>query len=183
MLFSNPWIRCTRGSTRLYPILAFELLIVTTRRHMSARSFLSLGTTLSSLARAALALRSANWVGPRRITRIPSDFTVELEHLLTEETSVVHISRVKPYAGSPVEMREISEFTDRVWYAVDKIKDVRETYTDFEALVSWKGLSTASDTWEPLPVMFEDVPTKVRNYLNRRRATATMRKDKLSLGL
>lgn len=30
-------------------------------------------------------MMSASWVGPRRITKIQSDFTVEVEHLMTHE--------------------------------------------------------------------------------------------------
>ncbi len=72
---------------------------------------------------------STNWLGPRRISRILSDFTVEIEHLLTSATAFVHVFRVKPYAnasvGTPAQMQEVAEFTDRIWYSVDKIKEVR----------------------------------------------------------
>ncbi len=37
---------------------------------------------------------STNWIGPRRVSRILSDFTVELEHLLTGTTAVVHVCRI-----------------------------------------------------------------------------------------
>ncbi len=72
---------------------------------------------------------STHWVGPRRISRILSDFTVEIEHLLTNATAVVHVCRVKSYAdtsvGTPAEMQEVAEFTDPIWYSVDNIKDIR----------------------------------------------------------
>ncbi len=58
-----------------------------------------------------------------RIFRILSDFTVEIEHLLTSAAAVVHVCRVKPYAdasaGTPVQMQEVAEFTNRIWYSVD----------------------------------------------------------------
>lgn len=129
----------------------------------------------------------ANWVGPRRIVRILSYFTFKVEHLLTEETSDVHVTRIRPYVdalvGTPVQMKEIAEFSDRIWYSVDKVKDVRMVSDNYEALVSWKGTSTASDSWEPLTILFEDVPTKVREFFKRRRANATTRKATASLGL
>ena len=130
---------------------------------------------------------SANWVGPRRVARILSDFTVELEHLLTQETSIVHISRIKHYAdslvGTKVQMEDIAEFNDRVWYAVDKIKDLRFENDKFEVLVAWRGFTAASDSWEPLTMIFEDVPSKVRDFIKRRRSSVTLRKAKASLGL
>lgn len=130
---------------------------------------------------------SANWVGPRRVVRILSDFTVEVEHLLNQEKDVVHISRVKPYSdasiGTPVQMREIAEYSDSIWYSVEKFKDVRESTNGFEVLVSWKGLSSSGDSWEPLPVMYEDVPSKVRQYFGRRRKTSIMKKAMSSIGI
>ncbi len=130
---------------------------------------------------------STNWVGPRRISRILSDFTVEIEHLLTNATAVVHVCRVKPYAdasvGTAAEMQEVAEFTDRIWYSVDNIKDIREAGNHFEVLVAWKGLTAAGDSWEPLTVMFEDVPSKVREFFKRRRLNPTLRRARTSIGL
>lgn len=71
---------------------------------------------------------SANYVGPRRITKYLSVFVFRVEHLLTKETEDIHISRIKPYAdplvGSKVHMKEIAEFSERMWYAVNQIKDL-----------------------------------------------------------
>ncbi len=58
-------------------------------------------------------------------------------------------------------MEEVAELTDRIWYSVDKIKDIRETADVFEVLVGWKGLNTAGDSWQLLSVMFEDVPSRL----------------------
>ncbi len=130
---------------------------------------------------------SNNWVGPRRIFRILSDFTVEIEHLLISATAVVHVCRVKPYAdasvGTPAQMQEVAEFTDRICYSVDKIKDVRETAGLFEVLVEWKGLTTTGDSWKPLTVMFEDVPSKVREFFERRRLNPILRRARASICL
>lgn len=125
---------------------------------------------------------SANWVGPRRVTEVLSDYIFKVEHLLTQDTEDIHISRIKHYAdalvGTTAQMKEIADFSDRVWYSVDKIKDVRETDGNYEALVSWKGLSTSGDSWEPLTIMFEDVPMTVRAFFKRRRLNAVMKRDK-----
>ncbi len=62
---------------------------------------------------------STNWVGPRRISRISSDFIIEIEHLFTDATALVHVCRVKPYAdasvGTLAQIQEVAEFTDRIW--------------------------------------------------------------------
>ncbi len=48
---------------------------------------------------------STNWIGPRPVSRILSDFTDELEHLLTATTAVVYVCRIKPYADASVETK------------------------------------------------------------------------------
>ena len=123
---------------------------------------------------------SANWVGPRRIVEVLSGFVYRVQHLITKETEDIHVSRIKHYAdslvGSPVQMKEIADFSDRIWYSVDRIKDLQEKNGKFEVLVSWKGLSESGDSWEPLTVMHEDVPSKVRQYFKRKRKTGLVKR-------
>ena len=123
---------------------------------------------------------SANWVGPRRIVECLSGFVYRVENLITGETEDIHISRIKHYAdsmvGTSVQLKEIADFSDRVWYSVDKIKNLRENDGVFELLVSWKGLSDSGDSWEPLNVMQEDVPSKVRQYFKRKRNTGLVKR-------
>lgn len=63
-------------------------------------------------------------------------------------------------------MREVAELADKISYAVDKIKDVRKEYGNYQVLASWKEFSNTSDSWEPLQIMDEGVPTKVRKFFN-----------------
>ncbi len=44
-------------------------------------------------------------IGPRRVSRIFSDFIVGLEHLLTCTIAVLHIYRIKTYVDASVEPR------------------------------------------------------------------------------
>ncbi len=80
-------------------------------------------------------------------------------------------------------MKEATEFTDPIWYSVDKIKDVREAADRFEVQVRWKGLTSAGDAWEPLTVMFGDLPSKVREFFKRRRLNPILRRARASIGL
>ncbi len=65
-----------------------------------------------------------NWIGPRRVSRILSDLIFELEHLLTGTIAVGHVCSIKPYAdasfGTKAQMKDVTKFTDRIWYSVDK---------------------------------------------------------------
>lgn len=137
--------------------------------------------------RGARTKMSSNWVGPRRVVGVLSDFTYKIENLITLETESVHISRIKHYMdsliGKSVEMRELAESADRVWYSVDKVCDLRKENGNFEVLVAWKGLSQASSSWEPLAHIFEDVPSKVRAFFKKRRSNALTTAAKKAIAL
>ncbi len=128
---------------------------------------------------------SANWAGPRPISRILSNVTVEIKHLLTSAAAVVYVCRVKTYAdasvGTPAQMQEVEEFTDRIWHSVDKIKDVGEAAGHFEVLIAWKGLNAAGDSWETRNVIFENVPSKVRVFFNRECLNPILRRSCASI--
>lgn len=63
-------------------------------------------------------------------------------------------------------MRGAAEFSGRVWYAVDEIKDIHEDSGSFETLFAWKGLTTSGDSWKLYAIMYEDVPTKAGDSSN-----------------
>lgn len=74
---------------------------------------------------------SANWIASRRFTQALSDIIFRVEYLLTKYTKFLHVSRIRHYSdslvGSSAEMEEIANFNDCVWFAVNKINDVRKT--------------------------------------------------------
>ncbi|GMF82157.1 unnamed protein product [Phytophthora fragariaefolia] len=51
---------------------------------------------------------------------------------------------------------------------VDKFVDYRfnQEFGRWERLVSWQRLQSIEDSWEPLTDLLQDVPTKVRDYIN-----------------
>lgn len=59
---------------------------------------------------------SPNLVGPRRIKRIMSACTVELEQFLDKSASIVHVCSIRPYADSkietPIHMKDAAERMD-----------------------------------------------------------------------
>lgn len=74
---------------------------------------------------------SCTWVGPRQISHILSDFTVKVGHLPVNDEEILQVSRDMPYDDSsvvsPVQIHDIADFNDRVWFAVHKIIHVRKT--------------------------------------------------------
>lgn len=136
----------------------------------------------------------SNWVGPFPFIRILSYFAVEIEQLLIEERTVVNVSRSKQYGDSfvvtPVELDDITSFTDILWYSVNKIKYLHDIPGLFEVLVASKGLRTASrknhphgDYCEPLAIILEDFFTKFQDILNNLRTPKVLRKAKSFLVL
>ena len=82
----------------------------------------------------------ANWVGPRRVVQALSDNIFRVDYLITQETEDIHVSRIDRYAdglvGTPVQMNENADFSDRICYSVDKVNDIREENGSFEASIS-----------------------------------------------
>ncbi len=73
-------------------------------------------------------------------------------------------------------MQEYDEF-------IDNIKVVREAADHFEVLIAGKDLTTAGDSWEPLTVIFEDVPATARAFFKRRHLNPILRRSLASIGL
>lgn len=74
--------------------------------------------------------KPSNCIGPPHVVRILSVSTFEMEHLLTDNISVAHVSPIKPYVdalvANMVEMIDISDFSDHVCHSVDNMKDQQE---------------------------------------------------------
>ena len=75
-------------------------------------------------------------------------------------------------------MEQSAQHNDRIWHAVNKIKNIRNTKSIFESLVSCNCLSSTSDSWEPLSTMNDDDPAKVRQYFKGKKLTRTIKDGK-----
>ncbi|GMG17270.1 unnamed protein product [Phytophthora fragariaefolia] len=111
-----------------------------------------------------------HWVGPFKvIAALPHSF--EIEHLLSGRKYEVHASRLKFYADSDLNTTtELLELVSSqgMLLGVDKFVDYRfnQEFGRWELLVAWQGLQSIEDSWEPLTDLLQDVPTKVRDYIN-----------------
>ncbi|KAJ8525699.1 hypothetical protein ON010_g15415 [Phytophthora cinnamomi] len=110
------------------------------------------------------------WVGPFKIIEAkPHSFMIQ--HLISGREYDVHASRLKFYADSELnQTEELLELVSRqgMVFGVEDIRDHRfnAALDRWELFVSWMGLQTIEDSWEPLAVLAQDVPTKVREYIN-----------------
>lgn len=64
------------------------------------------------------------------------------------------------------ELTEYLKYQKATLYFVDELKQLAKTRrTGFKVLVSWVGFP-GEDTWEPLKDLYQDVPVRVREFLN-----------------
>ncbi|KAG3090539.1 hypothetical protein PI125_g17673 [Phytophthora idaei] len=108
------------------------------------------------------------WVGPFKVvTALPHTF--EIEHLVTGRKYEVHPSRLNFYADAELhtnaELLELVSSQGMV-LGVDRVVDHRfnQDFNRWELLVSWLGLQAIENSWEPLAILLQDVPAKVREY-------------------
>ncbi|GMF43135.1 unnamed protein product [Phytophthora fragariaefolia] len=54
------------------------------------------------------------------------------------------------------------------WIGPEAFKQHRKHLTHFyEVLTGWEGLEANEDYWEPIKIMHEDVPAKLKNYVSK----------------
>ncbi|KAG3152173.1 hypothetical protein PC128_g22832 [Phytophthora cactorum] len=98
----------------------------------------------------------------------PHSFVIQ--HLISGRYYDVHASRLKFYADS--ELNQTTELLElvsrqRMVLGVEDIRNHRfnDALVRWELQVSWMGLQAIEDSWEPLDVLAQDVPVKVRDYI------------------
>ncbi|GMF60931.1 unnamed protein product [Phytophthora fragariaefolia] len=110
----------------------------------------------------------ARWVGPFQVEEVKSHSFL-IRHLLTRAVHEVHGSRLKFYHDPSLKLsEELVEHIAKqgIVLGVEGILQHRynETSRQHELLISWLGLESIEDSWEPLDVMLADIPTKVNEY-------------------
>ncbi|OWZ19326.1 hypothetical protein PHMEG_0006439 [Phytophthora megakarya] len=93
-----------------------------------------------------------------------------LRHFVTGSEQDVHISRLKFYADSDLEVTdELLEHVAAQGIILKVAKLVEHRWNAesqcCELLVSWCGLESIENSWEPLRTLTQDVPVLVRNYV------------------
>ncbi|KAG3088759.1 hypothetical protein PI124_g17637 [Phytophthora idaei] len=110
------------------------------------------------------------WIGPFKVTEaLPHSF--KIEHLVTGRVYNVHASRLKFYADADLNTNEellqlVS--SQGVILGVEGFRERRfnQQLDRWELMVSWIGLQAIENSWEPLATLLQDVPAKVRGYVD-----------------
>ena len=111
------------------------------------------------------------WKGPRRVVRCESALVYEVEDLLNASHALIHVSRLKFYADSTLELSEILldtiDHNDPHYNTVTKMLGLRfnaET-KQFDANCKWRGFTHEQPTWEPFVTIREDIPEMLEQFL------------------
>ncbi|KAG2786887.1 hypothetical protein PC129_g20708 [Phytophthora cactorum] len=110
------------------------------------------------------------WIGPFNVNEVrPQSFLID--HLISGREYDVHPSNLKFYATSELnQTAALLELVSQQGVVLD-VEGIRKNrFNDmldrWERLVSWWGLHAIEDSWEPLMVLLQDVPTKVHACIN-----------------
>eukprot|EP00924_Labyrinthula_sp_SR-Ha-C_P002067 snap_masked-scaffold_99-processed-gene-0.25-mRNA-1 protein AED:1.00 eAED:1.00 QI:0/-1/0/0/-1/1/1/0/756 len=121
-----------------------------------------------------------SWLGPYQVTDIISKDVYEVESLLGKRR-IVHASRLWFYADEkPTGNENLKALFTRNFQSleIDKIKKIQLRGNDapsYYVFLSWLGFDSQHDSWEPLDVIYKDVPLLVRSFTEKMRST--YRKD------
>ena len=111
--------------------------------------------------------------GPYRVLRATNSHVYEVEHLTTGEISICHVSRMRFYADSSLDLpialldELTSEQSLNYEYNIETILDHAFDGDDneYKLRIQWSGFSELEHTWESLDTLFEDQPKRIMQYL------------------
>ena len=127
------------------------------------------------------------WQGPRRVVRADSDQVYECEDLISGESNLFHINRLKFYADAQLDVTEslldVVDNNEPHLQHVERLLDIRfnRAQERYEVKVQWRGFDYEAPTWEPLVTMAEDVPALLAKFLTRCRKKKLARAARASL--
>jgi hypothetical protein len=111
-----------------------------------------------------------NWKGPYRVSRIDSDYVMEVQQLVEPfDTSVHHASRLKFFSDASLDVTD--DLLDHVAYGdegffVEDLLGARcNAEGKYEVRVKWKGLEDDESSWEPASQLYEDIAVVLRRWI------------------
>ena len=64
------------------------------------------------------------------------------------------------------ELKEHLEYESSALYIVEEFLGVRKRHGDIEVKTKWLGFENSEATWEPFQTLYQDVPEKLKEYLD-----------------
>ena len=123
------------------------------------------------------------WTGPWRVVSGGSPHVYNVQDIVTGETKEVHVVRMRAYVDSSLavgaEVQGLFEMTKHQGeYEIQDILNIGEdplNAGDYKVQVAWVGLDDEDPTWEPVEVMFKDVPKFLVRKLKQMRLPKRVR--------
>ena len=124
---------------------------------------------------------AVRWTGPARIVGTLNDWTFEVEDIRDGSITIRHSSRLQLYHDATLDVT--SELLDDVAYAagghlVERVLAIAEDRDTkkWKVNIKWHGLEDVEASWEPLEVMWEDIPLLIKEWLKKNKHLAVTRK-------
>eukprot|EP00924_Labyrinthula_sp_SR-Ha-C_P011424 augustus_masked-scaffold_46-processed-gene-0.3-mRNA-1 protein AED:1.00 eAED:1.00 QI:0/0/0/0/1/1/3/0/932 len=112
------------------------------------------------------------WLGPYQVVEVISTNVYQVESI-TGKLRIVHGSRMwfyshqKPLGGEKLKSLFIHNFAQLEVEKILQIKTVGSRNPQYKLKVRWLGFSSKSDTWEPLIILYQDIPVMVRRFIEK----------------
>ena len=98
--------------------------------------------------------------------RSANDWMFEVQDLKSEKAHVVHANRLRFYSEKlPEDFIDLSSQHNEKLFDIDELLKIRSGRTGWEILVSWLGFTDEDRTWEPVQILYEDVPLMLHDFL------------------
>ena len=98
------------------------------------------------------------WTRPFRVMRMESEYICEVEDLIANTSSLIHITRLKMYSDKHLDVTETLLDTivhnDPHYQPVTKILDLRYNgdLEQYQVRCKWRGFADEEPTWEPFSI-------------------------------
>ena len=106
---------------------------------------------------------SVTWCGPAVVSEIISEWIFKVRNLVTGEEREAHSSRLRFFNCSLVDTS--ADILDHIAYNSEEhiVKDFisvekNDETLEWDVFVSWRGLGSTEDSWEPVDSIMRDVP-------------------------
>ncbi|RHZ24149.1 hypothetical protein DYB31_006480 [Aphanomyces astaci] len=100
-----------------------------------------------------------NWKGPYRVSRVDSDYVMEVQHA----------SRLKFFSDAALDVTDAlvdyAAFGDEGFFVEALLGARRSADGKFEVRVKWKGLDEEEALWEPAVQLNEDIAVVLRRWI------------------
>ena len=113
----------------------------------------------------------ARWTGPYKVIRLVNEQVAKVQELIgAKQIKTVHTSRLKMYAdrnlNTTSELIEHLEYENTALYVVEEFLGIRKFRGDLQVRTKWLGFEDSEATWEPFETICQDVPVRLREYLD-----------------